>query len=264
MPRYRIKLRITEPLPEELIEKKLSLNGSEVIVTTGKKPPSLEILPIQSDSHEVAMLTARRALNNLLNYFASVVQFRGTLEPGYEYGSLDCSEERGIVLTPDPVIDYRTKVDVPDGFSLSTERRAAAFVRRGDSSHDPFDRFRNYYLAVDAVGKSLRSAVKDAAVIRETFAEVTQQAVVLELATKLRSVLQKSSPSSPNLVEAVEALNESLYKSFRCALMHSGSAADFTPFNSEDELRVRKVLPIMRGVAWQYVKYERDKLTKAV
>jgi hypothetical protein len=261
MPRYRIKLRITEPLPEELFEKKLSLNGSEVIVTTGKKPPSLEILPIQSDGHEAAMLTARRALNNLLNYFASVVQFRGTLEPGYEYASLDRSEERGIVLTPDPVIVYLTKVDVPDGFSLSTERRAAAFVRRGDSSNDPFDRFRNYYLAVDAVGKSLRSVVKDSAVILETFAEVTQPAVVLELATKLRSVLQVSSPSSP---KPVEALNEALYRSFRCALMHSGSAADFTPFNPEDELQVRKVLPIMRGVAWQYVKYERDELTKAV
>jgi hypothetical protein len=262
MPRYRIKLRITEPLPEELIEKKLSLNGSEVIVTTGKKPPSLEIFPIQSDGHEVAMLTARRALNNLLNYFTSVVQFRGTLEPGYEYSSLDRSEERGIVLTADPGIIYLTKVEVPDGFSLSTERRAAAFVRRGDSSNDPFDRFRNYYLAVDAVGKSLRSVVvKDGAVILETFAEVTRPAVVLKLATKLRSVLQES----PLLLfSPVKALNEALYKSFRCSLMHSGSAADFTPFNPEDELQVWKILPIMRGVAWQYVKYERDKLTKAV
>jgi hypothetical protein len=165
------------------------------------------------------------------------------------------------VLTPNPVIDYSTKVDVPDGFSLSTERRAAAFVRRGDSSNDPFDRFRNYYLAVDAVGKSLRSGVKDSAVILETLAAVTQPAVVLELATKLRFVLQESSPSSP---DPVEALNEALYRFFRYALMHSGSAADFTPFNPKDELWVRKVLPIMRGVAWQYVKYERDELAKAV
>lgn len=261
MPRYRIKLRITEPLPEELFEKKLWLNGSEVIVTTGKKPPSLEILPIQSDGHETAMLTARRALNNLLNYFASIVQFRGRLEPCYEYASLDRSEERGIVLTPDPEIVYLTKVDVPDGFSLSTERRAAAFVRRGDSSTDPFDRFRNYYLAVDAVGKSLRSVTKDSTVILETFAEVTQHAVVLELASKLRSVLPVLPTSSPN---PVEALNVVLYKSFRSALMHSGLAADFTPFNPDDELRVWKILPIMRGVAWQYVKYERDELAKAV
>ena len=85
--------------------------------------------------------------------------------------------------------------------------------------------------------------------------------MVLEFATKLCSVLQESSPSSPG---PVEALNEALYKSFRCALMHSGSAADFTPFNPEDELQVREILPIMRGVAWQYVKYERDELTKAV
>lgn len=116
MPRYRIKLRITEPLPEELFEKKLSLNGSEVIVTTGKKPPSLEILPIQSDGHETAMFTARRALNNLLNYFASAVQFRGRLEPCYEYASLDHSEERGIVLTPDPEIVYLTRLTSQTGF----------------------------------------------------------------------------------------------------------------------------------------------------
>ncbi|MCC6501907.1 MAG: hypothetical protein IT362_02075 [Deltaproteobacteria bacterium] len=258
---YRIKLRITEPSPEKLGEKKLSLNGSEVTVTTWREPPSIEIFPIQSDNHEIAMLIARRAINNLLNYFASVVQFRGTLETGYEYASLDHSNKGGTVIQVGTGFAYCTKVDVPDGFSLNTERRAAAFLRQGDSSNNPFESFRNYYLSVDSIGKAIKPALKDSEVILKTLTDVASTKVISELETKLNLILPELCPSS---LSPVETINLVIYKSFRCSLMHSGSTNDFTPFNPEDELQVIRALPIMRGIAWQYVKYERDKLIKTV
>lgn len=261
MPKYRITLDITEPLPEKLSKKNLSLDGSEIFVTTGKSRSSLEIFPILSDNPEIAMLIARHALNNLLNYFASVVQFRGILTPGYKYES---TEDSGTVVEPGTGILYVTKVDVPDGFSLGIDRRAAAFLRRGDSSNDPFDSFRNYYLAVDTVGKSLKPGVKDSKVLLETLKKVTKPTVLTELETNLRSALKELKEPYPSSLDPVKALNKVLYSSFRCSLMHSGSTTDFTPFNPKDERQVLQVLKIMRGVAWQYVQYERGELTKTV
>lgn len=261
MTEYRIKLRITEPLPEKLSEKKLSLNGNEVTVTTWKEPPSIEIFPIQSDNHEIAMLIARQAINNLLNYFASIVQFRGTLETGYEYASIDPPNKGGIVIQIGTGIAYCTKVDVPDGFSLNTGRRAAAFLRQGDSSNNSFDSFRNYYLSVDHIGKRINPALKDHEVILKTLTVVASTEVISELENKLNLVLPQLCPSS---LSPVETISQTIYKSFRCSLMHAGSTDDFTPFNPEDELQVVRALPIMRGIAWQYVKYERDKLIKTV
>lgn len=254
MHQYRVKLGLTERLPEDLVERKLTYGRTEVAVTTGRNPPSLEISPIEAIDHSAAELVARRALNNLLNYFAATVQFRGTLGSGYEYENLDSQGDRGIVVTPEPARGYLSKVELPDGFSLRLELKAAAFLRRGDSSSDTFDRFRNYYLAVDAVGKTLRPSGKDSTVILDTIEQVASADVLLNLDNQVRAIVPdpSSDPATP-----AERLNAALYGPYRCALMHSGSSTDFTPFDPDDESTVRRVLNIMRGVAWQYVKYER-------
>src|SRR5262245_5274704 len=103
---------------------------------------------------------------------------------------------------------YSSSIVLPDGFSISTELRAAAFLRRGDSSTDPFDRFRNYYLAVDAVGKTLRATGKDSTRIRDTIARVASSDVILELDSRLRTTLSSSSSPTANPVEAAQALND--------------------------------------------------------
>ena len=82
-----------------------------------------------------------------------------------------------------------------------------------------------------------------------------------ELDNRLRTALGASSAASAN---PAENINNALYGPFRCALMHSGSSSDFTPFDPNLESRVQRVLTIMRGVAIQYVKYERRKLAEAV
>lgn len=253
MHRYRIKLTLTEELPQDLIEKRLIYENTEIIVTTDRNSRSLEISPIQAIDHRTAERVARRALNNLLNYFAAIVQFRGILKSGYQYENLDNQGDRGIVVTPGPVMDYGSKVELPDGFSLSLELKAAAFLRRGDSSSDTFDRFRNYYLAVDAVGKTLRTSGKDSTVILDTIEKVAPAHVLLDLDKRVRTIgVDPSHSATPP-----EHLNKFLYESYRCALMHSGSSTDFTPFDPDDESKVLQVLNIMRGVAWQYVKHER-------
>ena len=251
---YRITIRLTERLPEDLTGQRCVLAGSEVFVGATAKPPALSIHPISAGGPEEAMLVARRALNNLLNHFASVVQFRGYLENGYQYEPLDGSTG-GTVLTPEPVVVYMARVDVPDGFLLETERRAAAFVRRGDASRDPFDRFRNYYLAADSVGKRLPGPqASDSRLLERTLPVVASASILVELVKQLTT-------ADPSLAQAAGSpeslLNAGLYNSFRCALMHSGSASDFVPFDPEDELRVSSMLRCMRGVARQYVNYER-------
>lgn len=79
MARYRIALRLSEPLPGELIQKKLSFREKEVTVTARQSPPTLEIEPVEGADRNSAHLEARRALNNLLNYFAANAQFQGIL-----------------------------------------------------------------------------------------------------------------------------------------------------------------------------------------
>jgi hypothetical protein len=176
------------------------------------------------------------------------------LRPGYKYENLEDPRERGQVIVADPGVAYPSAPELPDGFSIDREFRGAAYMRRGDSSSDPFERFRNFYLAVDAVGKSFRAGGKDSTVILDTIERVATPAVLLDLDKHIRAAVKCSTSTSAS---SAETLNDELYKGFRCALMHSGSSSDFTPFDPNDEALVFPVLKIMRGVAWQYVKYEK-------
>lgn len=255
MAQYRIGLGLGEALPIELDRRMLTFEGHEVVVTARRgRRAMLEIEPIEASDREEAHMCARRALNNLLNYLEATIQFPGFLRPGYEYENLEDPTERGQVVVAEPAVAYLSAAELPDGFSIDRDLRAAAYLRRGDCSSDAFDSFRNYYLAVDAVGKCLRTGGQDSTVILDTIGKVASAEVLLHLDERLRASVKCSVPAS---APSAETLNCELYKGFRCALMHSGSSSDFTPFDPADEALVQSVLPVMRRVAWQYVKYER-------
>ena len=150
--------------------------------------------------------------------------------------------------------DYCFKPTLPNRLDLSTDWRGAAFIRRGDLTPDPFDRFRNYYLAADCIGKAaLARPTKDGLVIAESLSIVATQNVIVSLHRSLENLKVPTNVTMTG--EPMHDINAVLYKGFRCALMHSGGAGDFTPFNVDDEETVRSALRLMRGVAWQYVKY---------
>ena len=259
MPRYRITLKLNKNCPPNLNEHKLLMNGAHYNVAIGKDGISLSLSPLDQADREHAARTARQVTNRFLNRLTAFTHYSTRIEPGYGYENIDNSSEKGDVVEAVGIASSRLHpARLPKEVGLDQELTGAAFLRCGDLSDDPFDSFRNYYLAVDRIGKSVRGRRKpDSSVITDTI-HIVQHKIVNDLADRLTTIRL---PSSVRLSGKVpEDLNNVLYGNLRCALMHSGGSNDFVPFDLDDEETVRSALPIMRGLAWQYVKHEREHL----
>lgn len=262
MSRYRITLKLSEPNPLNLSEHRLLMNGAIYDVSTDSSRKLVSLSPIEQMDREKAERTARQITNRLLNRLAAAMQYCARIEPGYEYENLDDFNDRGRVVIALPATAYIGDPGIPEEIPLDIDLPGAAFLRCGDLSNDPFDSFRNYYLVVDRVGKCvLGGKGKDETVIQDSLDIVVQPAIVERLAERLKSVVLPTRVTLPG--NSKQYLNNVLYKRFRCALMHSGLTSDFVPFDVDDEETVHSALEIMRGLAWQYVKYESKHLAGA-
>lgn len=252
MARYRIELTLRDPCPFELTHHEINVGGMDYRIEFDATRRSMSLSEVTGSDHQMAARSARDTANRFLNFLFALSQFPGELEADYKYENLDVENDRGQVVHAGPVVGYSFQGPLPDKLDLSTDRRGAAFVRRGDLARDPFDRFRNYFLAADCIGKSLTST-SDSIVIADTLSIIATPAIIESLNRCLAKV---NIPNSVNFTgDPVKDINTVLYKGFRCALMHSGDTADFTPFNVGDEEMVVSALRLMRGVAWQYVKF---------
>jgi hypothetical protein len=256
VPFYQISFRLSEPCPVDLAGRNVKVGASLFSVRLDEEGAILRLEHIAAENVDEAEIRARDVANLLLNRLCALMQYCSELLPGFEYANLSEPQERGQVVTPGVAEGYLNSPTLPEEIELLPEQQGSAFFRAGNIARNPFEAFRNYYLAVDAIGKRIQGAGKDSTVVADTLRTVANEDMITVLAARLHDVTPP-----PNLRlsgDAVEDLNEVLYKGFRCALMHSGGSSDFVPFDAPDEQQVRSALRLMRGLAWQYVKYERD------
>ena len=260
MAEWEVTLTVTEPCPVQFDRHRVVLDGRDYVVSTEGGGQELAVQPVEAVDYNAAAITARDVLNLLLNRLCAEMQYCPAVVPlGYKYRSLDDPPQgAAIVRQVGPARAYRHR-DIPDPLTLSNTHVGSAFFRAGNIATNPFEMFRNYYLAVDAVGKRVRGRPEpDRTVIEDTAPIVLSEQDQQTLASALAGV---TLPAGLALTgNAAHDLNEVLYGGFRCALMHSGSDSDFVPFDAVDEEQVSSAIDPMRGLALRYARYEMESL----
>lgn len=138
--------------------------------------------------------------------------------------------------------------------------KSAAYYRRASLSADPFDQFRNFYLAAENVADQIRVSkqcgqLREQPLLSRALAEcfVGNPSALLQAA---RAVPGFTEPSDP--FPGVASL---LYEGYRCELNHAkAQKSKKVPFNPDDEETVKKALPLMRFVAKSLLDYEANHL----
>ena len=138
--------------------------------------------------------------------------------------------------------------------------QAAPYYRRARLSADPFDEFRNFFLAAENVADQIRLSCHQG--------KLNQRA---SLAQALRVVFNQNSGSLrqaaqavPDFVAAAGLFDDVaglLHEAYRCQISHAkAQRSKKVPFNQHDEEAVRGALPLMQFVARSLLDYEAARL----
>lgn len=139
---------------------------------------------------------------------------------------------------------------------------AMSYLRKAVLSDNPFEKFRNCYLAAEnassIICKQLNISTRgDKSLFMEALRRTheTAEADLLEMA---REIGIKS-------VTNLQELGNVLYENYRCAINHSKDGCPKKlPFNYDDERDVRRITPLMHNVAEKMIAFSLSLLQKIV
>jgi len=130
-----------------------------------------------------------------------------------------------------------------------------AYYRKAAMSQDPFDKFRNLYLAIENVASKI-AAVKGKDGCRDS--ELIE--IALQECFSSNVQLPKEHSHVRGLVckgDNIQEVATLLFKGLRCQLNHSKASEDKKiPFDPDDEREVQSVLPLAEFVAKSLLSYE--------
>ena len=145
---------------------------------------------------------------------------------------------------------------------------AKTYYRKAAISEDPFDKFRNLYLAIENVASKIQRVVKKlgkSEVRQFSKSGQSYEEGLLKLALDEcfgkdpRSLKQiaKILPEFNDVQETNPQVVKILFEGYRCQLNHSKALENKKiPFNLEDERKVQRVLPLADFVAKSLLSYE--------
>lgn len=235
----------------------VTVEDGDVIVDRGYS--TVTVRNVEADSHDDAVDKARPKADALLDELCR--QYERNLEIGNGWT---------VMLQDSPttrhIKKYTIKIIVKGGHRKKIPRvlkdvrirpsDAKTYYRKAATSRDPFDKFRNLYLAIENVASKIAAAKEE------------QFHYELDL---LRFVLQECFPSNKELLEEHSHVygfkntgdifldvGTFLYKKNRVQLSHSKASEKKKkmPFNPNDEWEVQVSLPLAELVAKSLLSYE--------
>lgn len=255
MTNYKFTFKVSGKWPKiNRTAGKLTLDGRECEFEMPKDSNILILNGVRGNDADVGYIEARRIGQMFLDVLSASHGISLKLLGGFEYESVG-GKEKGIKVLVDAIL-VETPKTIPDKLALSSNWRSASYFRYAEQAEDTFDRYRNYYLALERVGKWYRNVHgingSDGSVISDTagaiLSDTNRVKEVLADVQKKLGILSSGSLTN-DLVDIV-------YKRNRLALMHSGDPADRQPFDDHNEREVRIALGLVREVSRQYVQYE--------
>jgi len=255
-------------------------NNSQVVISV-----------VQAASIDEALKKASSAANQFLNELSR--KFNAHLaikDESYAVEHVAPSGEKQVVVHPEPdscVLSERIILVKKDASGKTIEvwdsqkpgridvkpSEAVPYYRRAHLTNDPFDSFRNLYLASENVSDKIRinKGCRNKHDLKRIYGLESSEESLLRLA------LDECFAKDPQpLIQAarhihtfddkqlvVPQVSEILYKANRCQLSHAKASEDKkVPFNPQDEEEVKGVLPLMDFVAKSLLEYEQTSLLK--
>jgi hypothetical protein len=243
------------------------IDGAEVTVSKGAR--EFDVVGVIADSQEHAISTARFLANMFLNKLSW--RHGHHLEIAYPVRtSRNLASGQEDVQCIEPPVVYAASIElrildaagnvVADSTKLGKievgRSEAAPYYRRAHLSNDPFDKFRNFYLAVENVSSSLRVKVNRSSLKEQRLLEAALTECFRGREDSLTQAAKGTAGLDLNKPVAQE-VSKVLYKGHRCQLNHSKALQDKKiPFDPQDEEDVQSVLPLVDFVAKCLLEYE--------
>jgi len=229
----------------------LTVENGDVIVDKGH--PHITVRNIEADSYDDAVQKARPKLKEFLDD----LNFRGRVAletvPGSGVGLQDSPEFRysGYDATLKAKGGHRKRVPSVLETVQMKPSDAKTYYRKAAISEDPFDKFRNLYLAIENVASKI---VKDWSNETELIKLALQTCFSPKLQDLEHFVGQYGFEYKGDIIDQVAS---ELYRNYRLGLFHSKANRDKKiPFNLEDERKVQRILPLADFVAKSLLSYE--------
>jgi hypothetical protein len=255
-------------------------NNSQVVISVVQAASIDEVL-------QKASSAANQLLNELSWRFSAHLAIK---DESYNVEHVAPSGEKQVFVHPEPasvVLSEKVIVVKKDASGNTIEvldsrkpgkihvkpSEAKPYYRKAHLTNDPFDSFRNLYLASENVADKIR--------INKGYGNKHDLKKIYGLESSeensLRLALDERFANNPNpLIQAakhihtfddrqlvVPQVSRILYKANRCQLNHAKASEDKkVPFNPQDEEEVKAVLPLMDFVAKSLLEYEQTSLLK--
>lgn len=186
-------------------------------------------------------------------------------------GPIDVSE-RVILVKKD---SSGNVLEVSDSSKLGTievkSSEAASYYYHAHLSDDPFNKFRDLYLAAENVASKIQATkglsqkeVKRLSESGKSYEEGLLKLALDECFASNPLSLKKAAKNLPEFDDSQEVIAQvakTLYNGYRCQLNHSKASENKkTPFNPQDEKEVRAALPLTEFVAKSLLQYEDNSL----
>lgn len=245
----------------------VTVKKGNVIVDKGRT--RITVINIEADSDDDAIQKAKPRAKEFLDdlYFREEI-------------ALETRTGFGVGLQPSPEFrysDYSATLKAMGGHrkrvpSVLEEVQmkpsdAKTYYRKAAISEDPFDKFRNLYLAIENVASKIKevkklgkSEVKQFSESGQSYEEGLPKLALDECFGKdPRSLKQiaKNLPEFDDIQETNPQVAKILFKGYRVQLNHSKVLENKKiPFKLEDERKVQRVLPLADFVAKSLLSYE--------
>lgn len=276
---WKVYFNLSKPSP---LEANSEINGMKVSVSQGSDQLVVEFAEAcdETDAHEKTLTVANRFLDALSWKFGATFAIDPAtqrVEHASPTGQKQVSMgfESSLGLTGSLRVEKKDSsgniIEVRDS---STPGRidvkpseAAGYYRHAHLTDDPFNRFRDLYLAAENVASKIqvakglsKNAVKQLSESGTSYEEGLLRLALDECFGSETQSLKQSTKNLPDFDDAQETIPQVakiLYNGYRCQLNHSKAAENKKiPFNPEDEKEVRAALPLMEFVAKSFLQYE--------
>lgn len=238
----------------------ITVENGDVIVDRGWD--TVTVRNVEADSSDEAANKARCKANDFLNELSW--QYGRNLEigNGWTYMLQDSPTTRHIRT-------FRTKVFTTGGYRRKRPRvvkgveikpsDSKAYFRKAAISNDPFDIFRNYYLAIENIASKI--AIKRS---QDSYTDAKLIEIALRECFSSNSQLLKDHSHIPGFKpkgDIIKGIAVLLHNEYRCALNHAKDERNKKiPFDYDDEREVLSVLHLIEFIVNSLISYEDNNL----
>ena len=237
-----------------------TVENGDVIVDKGYD--TVTVRNVEADTHVNAEKKAWPKANDFLN------------ELSWQYGiHLELGSDSTIDLQKSPATRHLNRIYIKNSLKGWHRKKiphklseviikpsdSKAYYRRAAKSQDPFDKFRNLYLAIENVSSKIAIKKGEKGLSELRLLEVALRECFSSNVHILKDYSNiRSSEHEGDIIAEVAHL---LYRGRRCQLNHSKENEDKkVPYNSEDEWEVTSVLPLTEYVAHSFLSFEHSHL----